>query len=59
MKFGLSSTDPELERLQRGFAAGALVIQTQYILACVKRGRICPRGLPLGLEAYEISKSSK
>ena len=37
MKFGLFSTDPELEKLQRGFVAEAVVSQTQYILACVKR----------------------
>ena len=31
MKFGLFPTDPEPEKLQRGFAAGAVVSQTQYI----------------------------
>ena len=41
MKFGLFSTDSELEKLQRGFAAEAVVSQTQYILAWVKRGLIC------------------
>ena len=41
MKFGLFSTDPELEKLQRGFAAGAVVNQTQYIFSVCKKGRIC------------------
>ena len=30
MKFGLFSTDPELEKLKRRFVAGAVVSQTQY-----------------------------
>ena len=38
MKFGLFSTDPELEKLQRGFAAGAVVSQTQYIFCVCKKG---------------------
>ena len=38
MKFGLSSSDPELEELQRGFAAGAVVSQTQYIFSVCKKG---------------------
>ena len=38
MKFGLFSTDPELEKLQRGFAAGAVVSQTQYIFSVCKKG---------------------
>ena len=38
MKFGLLSTDPELEKLQRGFAAGAVVSQTQYIFSVCKKG---------------------
>ena len=38
MKFGLFSTDPELEKLQRGFATGAVVSQTQYIFSVCKKG---------------------
>ena len=38
MKFGLFSTDPELEKLQRSFAAGAVVSQTQYIFRVCKKG---------------------
>ena len=38
MNFGLFSTDPELEKLQRGFAAGAVVSQTQYIFSVCKKG---------------------
>ena len=38
MKFGLFSTDSELEKLQRGFAAGAVVSQTQYIFSVCKKG---------------------
>ena len=41
MSFGLFSTDSELEKLQLGFVVGAVVSQTQFILACVKRGLIC------------------
>ena len=37
MKFGRFSTDPELEKLQRGFAAGAVVSQTQYIFSVCKK----------------------
>ena len=38
MKFGLFLTDPELEKLQRAFAAGAVVSQTQYIFSVCKKG---------------------
>ena len=38
MKFRLFSTNPELEKLQRGFAAGAVVSQTQYIFSVCKKG---------------------
>ena len=38
MKFGLFSTDPELEKLQMGFAAGAVVSQTQYIFSVYEKG---------------------
>ena len=38
MKFGLFLTDPELEKLQRGFVAGAVVSQTQYIFSVCKKG---------------------
>ena len=38
MKFGLFSTDLELEKLQRGFVAGAVVSQTQYIFSVCKKG---------------------
>ena len=38
MKFGLFLTDPELEKMQRGFAAGAVVSQTQYIFSVCKKG---------------------
>ena len=38
MKFGLFSTTPELEKLQRGFVAGAVVSQTQYIFSVCKKG---------------------
>ena len=38
MKFGLFSTDPELEKLHRGFAAGAVVSQTQYIFSVCEKG---------------------
>ena len=38
MKFGLFSTDPELQKLQRGFVAGAVVSQTQYIFSVCKKG---------------------
>ena len=38
MKFGLFSTDAELEKLQRGFMAGAVVSQTQYIFSVCKKG---------------------
>ena len=37
MKFGLFSTDPELEKLQRRFVAGAVVSQTQYIFSVCKK----------------------
>ena len=32
------STDPELDKLQRGFAAGAVLSQTQYIFSVCKKG---------------------
>ena len=38
MKFGLFSTDPELEKLQRGFAVGVVVSQTQFIFSVCKKG---------------------
>ena len=38
MKFGLFSTDSELEKLQKGFAAGAVVSQIQYIFSVCKKG---------------------
>ena len=38
MKFGLFSTDPELEKLQRGFAAVAVVSQTQYTFSVCTKG---------------------
>ena len=38
MRFGLFSTDPELEKLQRGFAAEAVVSQTQYNLSVCEKG---------------------
>ena len=38
MKFGLFSTDPELEKLQMGFVAGAVVSLTQYIFSACKKG---------------------
>ena len=38
MKFGLFSTNPELEKLQRGFVARAVVSQTQYIFSVCKKG---------------------
>ena len=38
MKFERFSTDPELEKLQRGFVAGAVVSQTQYIFSVCKKG---------------------
>ena len=38
MKFGPFLTDPELEKLQMGFVAGAVVSQTQYIFSVCKKG---------------------
>ena len=38
MKFGLFSTDPGLEKLQRGFVAGTVVSQTQYTFSLWKKG---------------------
>ena len=38
MKFGLFSTDYELEKLQRGFVAVAVVSQTQCIFSVCKKG---------------------
>ena len=38
MKFGLFSSTPELEKLQRGFVVGAVVSQTQYIFSVCKKG---------------------
>ena len=38
MKFGLFLTDPELDKLQRGFVAGAVVSQTQYIFSVCEKG---------------------
>ena len=38
MKFGLFSTDPEMEKLQRRFVAGAMVSQTQSIFSVCKKG---------------------
>ena len=38
MKFEPFSTDPELKKLQRGFVAGAVVSQTQYIFSVCKKG---------------------
>ena len=37
MKFRNFSTDPELEKLQRHFVAGAVVNQTQYIFSVFKK----------------------
>ena len=52
MKFGLFSTDPELEKLQRGFAAGAVVSQTQYIFS------VCEKGLYLS-DSFVKTRSAR
>ena len=38
MKFGLFSTNPELQKLQRGFVAGAVVSQTRFYFSVCKKG---------------------
>ena len=38
MKFGLFSTNPGLQKLQRGFVAGAVVSQTQHIFKRMWKG---------------------
>ena len=38
MKFGLFSTTPELDKVQRRFVAGEVVSQTQYIFSVCRKG---------------------
>ena len=62
MKFGLFSTNPGLEKLQRGFVAGAVVSQTRHIFKLMWKvvglsGSFLKTGCAINAQSFEMGRA--